>query len=49
MIDVGNLHQNSRISAAVDSGDDFLFLYITARPDIYCVVLYLYIELSLPL
>ena len=24
MIDVGNLHQNSRISAAVDSRDDFL-------------------------
>ncbi len=49
MIDVGNLHQNSRISAAVDSRDDFLFLYITARSDIYCVVLYLYIELPLPL
>lgn len=50
MVDVDNLLQkNSRISAAVDSGDDFLFLYITARPDIYCVVLYLYIELPLPL
>ena len=45
MVDVDNLIQkNSRIFAAVDSGDDFLFLYVTAMPDIGCVVLYLYIE-----
>lgn len=45
LVDVDNLIQkNSRIFAAVDSGDDFLFLYVTAMPDIGCVVLYLYIE-----